>query len=159
MVNTGVVRKIDNLGRIVLPKELRYSFGINSGDDFEILIDNDSIVLRKYYRLDNFKNRIKELIDNINSLNEYNVLLIQNNIINIKDNKIDLSNMLNMRKILVNDSNISNIVNSNNILFPIIVDGDLICGLLIYGNENIEIMKRDINLISMFVKNIILNKM
>lgn len=159
MVNTGVVRKIDNLGRIVLPKELRYSFGINSGDDFEILIDNDNIILRKYYRLDNFKNRINELIDNINSLNEYNVLLIQNNIINIKDNKIDVSNLLNMRKIMINDSNISNIIKSNNILFPIIVDGDLVCGLFIYGNENIEIMKRDINLISMFVKNIILNKM
>lgn len=157
MINTGVIRKIDNLGRIVLPKEIRYSFGINSGDDFEIIIDNDNIILKRYYRLDNFKDRINELINNINNLNEYKVLLIENN--NFKNNKIDVSNKLNMRKILVNDNNIYNVIKSNNILFPVIVDGDLVCGLLIYGNENIEIMKRNINLIGLFVKNIILNKM
>ena len=45
MKSTGIVRKIDELGRIVLPKELRKSLNINSGDDFQISIDENKIIL------------------------------------------------------------------------------------------------------------------
>ncbi|MBG9786916.1 AbrB/MazE/SpoVT family DNA-binding domain-containing protein [Brevibacillus laterosporus] len=44
----GIVRKIDDLGRIVLPKELRDSNGLPSGTPMEIFVDGDRIVLRKY---------------------------------------------------------------------------------------------------------------
>ena len=49
MSNSGIIRKIDNLGRIVLPKELRYALNINSGDDFEIYINGEEIILKKYF--------------------------------------------------------------------------------------------------------------
>jgi AbrB family looped-hinge helix DNA binding protein len=48
MKATGVVRHIDNLGRIVIPKELRNTRGIKDGDAIEIFVDGDCIVLRKY---------------------------------------------------------------------------------------------------------------
>lgn len=48
MKATGIVRKIDELGRIVLPIETRKVLGINTKDPVEIYMDNDSIVLRKY---------------------------------------------------------------------------------------------------------------
>lgn len=48
MKATGVVRHIDNLGRIVIPKELRNTRGIKDGDSIEIFVDGDCIVLRKY---------------------------------------------------------------------------------------------------------------
>ena len=48
MNQTGIVRKIDQLGRIVIPKELRNTLEINDFDPIEILMDNDNIVLRKY---------------------------------------------------------------------------------------------------------------
>lgn len=48
MKSVGVVRKIDELGRIVLPKELRLSLGINEGDQMEIYVEGDSVLLRKY---------------------------------------------------------------------------------------------------------------
>lgn len=48
MKATGIVRKIDELGRIVLPKETRNILNINTKDPVEIYMDNDSIVLRKY---------------------------------------------------------------------------------------------------------------
>ena len=48
MKSTGVVRKVDELGRIVLPKELRTILGINEKDSIEIFTDNDRIVLQKY---------------------------------------------------------------------------------------------------------------
>lgn len=45
---TGIVRKIDELGRVVIPKELRRVYGIKEGDAMEIFVDNDEIILRKY---------------------------------------------------------------------------------------------------------------
>jgi transcriptional pleiotropic regulator of transition state genes len=47
MKDTGMARKVDDLGRIVLPVELRRLHGIKTGDALEISVDGDSIVLRK----------------------------------------------------------------------------------------------------------------
>ena len=44
----GVVRKVDELGRIVIPKELRRTMNINVGDALEIFNDSEQITLRKY---------------------------------------------------------------------------------------------------------------
>lgn len=48
MKSTGIVRSIDELGRIVLPMELRKTMDINSKDKLEIYVDGDSIVLKKH---------------------------------------------------------------------------------------------------------------
>ena len=48
MKSTGVVRKVDELGRIVLPKEIRTVLDINQKDSMEIFIDEDRIILQKY---------------------------------------------------------------------------------------------------------------
>lgn len=48
MKSTGIVRKVDELGRITLPIELRRSLGLGEKDPVEIFIDGDKIVLKKY---------------------------------------------------------------------------------------------------------------
>ncbi|MBE6679042.1 MAG: AbrB/MazE/SpoVT family DNA-binding domain-containing protein [Ruminococcaceae bacterium] len=48
MKSTGIVRKIDALGRIVLPIELRKHMDIATGDDIEIFVEGNSIILEKY---------------------------------------------------------------------------------------------------------------
>ena len=48
MKATGIVRKVDELGRIVLPIELRRTLDISERDPLEIYVDGESIVLRKY---------------------------------------------------------------------------------------------------------------
>ncbi|MEG0440622.1 MAG: AbrB/MazE/SpoVT family DNA-binding domain-containing protein [Solibacillus sp.] len=48
MKSTGIVRKLDDLGRIVIPMELRRTFDINEKDSMEIFIDGEEIILRKY---------------------------------------------------------------------------------------------------------------
>ena len=48
MKSTGVVRKIDELGRIVLPVEIRRTLNIEVKDPVEIFIDDDAIILKKY---------------------------------------------------------------------------------------------------------------
>lgn len=49
MKATGVVRRIDDLGRVVLPKELRYTMGIETGDALEVFVMGNDIVLKKYH--------------------------------------------------------------------------------------------------------------
>ena len=48
MKSTGIVRKIDELGRVVLPIELRRTMNLEVRDPVEIFMEGDSIVLRKY---------------------------------------------------------------------------------------------------------------
>ena len=48
MKETGVVRKVDELGRIVLPIELRRTLDIDQKDSLEIYVDEDTIILKKY---------------------------------------------------------------------------------------------------------------
>ena len=48
MKSTGVVRKVDELGRIVLPIELRRTLDIAEKDALEIYVDGDQIILKKY---------------------------------------------------------------------------------------------------------------
>ncbi|MNJ78590.1 putative transition state regulator Abh [compost metagenome] len=48
MKPAGVVRKVDQLGRIVLPKSLRKRYQMNEGDPVEILVQGDHIILERY---------------------------------------------------------------------------------------------------------------
>ena len=47
MKSTGIVRKVDELGRIVLPIELRRNLDINEKDALEIFVDDDKVILKK----------------------------------------------------------------------------------------------------------------
>jgi len=48
MKSTGIVRRIDELGRVVLPVDLRRAFDLDVRDPVEVFVDEDSIILRKY---------------------------------------------------------------------------------------------------------------
>lgn len=63
MKSTGVVRKVDELGRVVLPIELRRIFDINEKDALEIFVDDDKIILKKYEPADIFNGSMDDLID------------------------------------------------------------------------------------------------
>lgn len=48
MKSTGIVRKVDELGRVVIPIELRRTLDIEEKDALEIFVENDQIILKKY---------------------------------------------------------------------------------------------------------------
>ena len=48
MKSTGIIRKVDELGRVVIPIEIRNQFNIAEKDPIEIYVDGSSIVLKKY---------------------------------------------------------------------------------------------------------------
>ena len=63
MKATGIIRRVDDLGRIVLPKEIRRKFGITDGIPMEIFTNSDGIVLKKY-------NTSEELLSVVSVLEE-----------------------------------------------------------------------------------------
>lgn len=62
MKSTGIVRKVDELGRIVLPIELRHTLGIDPKDTLEIYVDEDTIILRKYEPACIFCDNAKDIV-------------------------------------------------------------------------------------------------
>ena len=63
MKSTGIVRKIDELGRIVIPIEIRRTLDITEHDAVEIFTDENKIVLQKYIDKDIFDGSEEDLID------------------------------------------------------------------------------------------------
>ena len=62
MKSTGIVRKLDELGRLVIPKELRRTLGIDVKDPLEIYVDGESIILKKYAPACIFCNEANDVI-------------------------------------------------------------------------------------------------
>lgn len=75
MKATGVVRRIDDLGRIVIPKEIRRNFKINEGDSLEIFVDNNGIVLKKYSLLDEMVESALDLVDVVYRVYNKNIII------------------------------------------------------------------------------------
>ncbi len=62
MKSTGIVRKVDELGRVVLPIELRRTLNIAEKDALEIYVDGESIILKKYEPACIFCSNAKDVI-------------------------------------------------------------------------------------------------
>ena len=65
MKDTGIVRRIDDLGRIQIPKELRCRLHIIEGDPLELYVENDSIVFKKYDASETIKHVLDRTTDHI----------------------------------------------------------------------------------------------
>ena len=149
MKSTGVIRRIDELGRIVIPKEIRRNLGIRDGENVEIFTESDSIILKKYYRLTTSSDLASSLCEIINNELGYKMLItdrekviavsgLENNIINKKLSKEHLE-IIEKREINEKLNYNLNIEESeligNFIFIPIISLNDSI-GLVIMYNKN-----------------------
>ena len=72
---TGIVRKIDNLGRVVIPKEIRKKMQIDNGNTLEIFVDKDDTVILKKYSPVKEMNNLKGYIDTLEETTECEVLI------------------------------------------------------------------------------------
>ena len=68
-MRTGIVRRIDDLGRIVIPKEIRHSFGIVENDPIEISVTEEGVLLTKYIP----GNEVEKAADMLGSILKNNV--------------------------------------------------------------------------------------
>jgi len=63
MKSTGIVRRVDELGRVVIPIELRRTLDIAEKDALEIFVDGEKIILKKYNPADVFTGSLEDLIE------------------------------------------------------------------------------------------------
>ena len=152
MVNTGLVRKIDELGRIVIPKEIRRNLAIKDGEEMEIYIDENSIILKKFQRLLSFKELVRNYVNIFNKIipisllitdRESIILVNKNEYKDIEHKKIssNLSKIFDERK----DGVGLNLNVSENIVIkgffyikPIILNTDLVGSIICVSDKEID---------------------
>lgn len=75
MAKSGITRRIDELGRIVVPKEIRYNLGIRDGEPLEIYIENKSIIIKKYSQVENIKDISQNICEIISDICEIDIII------------------------------------------------------------------------------------
>ena len=75
MKSTGVVRRVDDLGRIVIPKEIRRTLRIRDGESLEIFVDREMIALKKFSTMTDMDDISKQLVDIVNTVTHQNVFI------------------------------------------------------------------------------------
>ena len=149
-MKTGVIRRIDELGRIVIPKEIRRSLRIKEGESLEILVENESIILKKYSLMKNLNDFAQNITDSIKSFIKNTVLICDTDSIiavsgdlkkQLLNKKIgsDLEIKLNRREEMLEKHKksikISDEIECCYAVSPIIVNSDVIGLVMIIGDE------------------------
>lgn len=75
MKTTGIIRRIDDLGRIVIPKELRRTLRIKNGDSLEIFVDNEDIILKKYSPMESIEEAASKYVDSFTQVIKHSVIV------------------------------------------------------------------------------------
>lgn len=161
MKPTGIVRKIDELGRIVLPKEMRKCLNINTGDDFQIRLEDEKIILEKYSYLKNYEQEILSIINCFISETTYDISLVVNSKIINKNNEIidqKLDRLIQERKVFECKNieelelNKNLIIEGRYIILPIVVNSDLLGSLIIVSKDDIISIEKTSKLLLKLIK-------
>ena len=161
MAKTGITRRIDDLGRIVIPKEIRKNLRIKDSEELEISVQDDKIIISKFDYLKQDK-VIGCLLYNLGKVLNRNILftsrdkvidyyLYHKDEIKIIELNDDIIKLIEERKVISSDV-INNVSLCNEcsalqyIICPLVINGDLIGSIIIYGKERIN--KQDNELIT-----------
>lgn len=151
-MSTGIVRRIDELGRIVIPKEIRKALRIRVGENLEISVDGEIITLKKFSMMNKITDLAQELTDSIYTFMKYNIIItdrshviacsgpLKKEILN-KNLSNELIEMLDKRTKII-ESHLKNIsivekneLNGSYITNPIIKDGEIIGMIIVFSDE------------------------
>ncbi len=156
MQETGIVRRIDELGRVVIPKEMRKTLRIKEGDPLEIYTDRENLIFKKYSPITSISDFFKTVADSIYELTEKICIITDNDaVLFVSKNKIKeifgkkvsnkLIEVLNNRKssILsrIDGGSIIPICDEqdfqveNQIIVPIISNGDCFGSCILIDND------------------------
>ena len=164
MKTTGMVRRVDSLGRIVIPKEIRKVLKIKENEQVEINVLDDSIVLNRYSELDEYDISLTNLIDVIKDVYDKDILVTNlNSFVLAADNFKELigleispylSRVLDERKDIKEDKKINLSLNEASdeidkayIIKTIIKNGDTVGLLILLSDNNLD--DNDSNLFSL----------
>lgn len=153
MKSTGIIRRIDDLGRVVIPKEIRKNLNIKENDSLEIFIEGENIILKKYSNLSKVEKLFNKYINILSEITNNSVVITdREKVLATSKNEEKLvgkeissyiDNILESRnKILSNDNRgleitKGNILEGNYYILPMIVNGDIYGLLIIISNSEI----------------------
>ena len=155
MKATGIIRRIDELGRIVLPKDIRRSLNLKVGTPLEIYIDGKTLLLKEYSQMNNLKQSSTDIVDCISSNLECDCFITDTNKVicscgkckkEVLDSKIStvLSNIMEERKCVIHNKTSKTklqLVSSNiqefcsAIICPVLVNGDVLGTIVCLSNN------------------------
>lgn len=158
MKATGIVRRIDDLGRVVIPKEIRRTMRIHEGDPLEIFTSKDGeVIFKKYSAVGDLANFATEYAEALNKISGYSTAITDKDVIisvsgtgkkDLSDKKISnkLEDIMRERiSVTSKNKHTENIhVSSENdkyfchIVIPIISEGDAIGSVAIFSNREDE---------------------
>lgn len=154
MKSTGIIRRIDDLGRVVIPKEIRKNLNIKENDSLEIFIDGENIILKKYSNLSKVEKLFNKYINILNEITSNSVIITDREKVLATTKKEEkligkeisayLDNILESRnKVLSNDNRgleitKGNILEGNYYILPMIVNSDINGLIIIISNNEIR---------------------
>ena len=87
MVETGMIRRVDELGRVVIPKEMRKTFRIKEGEPLEIFADKENLILRKYSPIEEAKDYAQSVGQALFEITEKAVIITDRDKVIFSSNK------------------------------------------------------------------------
>ncbi len=167
MKATGIVRRIDELGRIVIPKEIRRNLGIKANEQLEIFVDNDSIILKKFSDFTNLGKIANFLVEIMGSSFDKNIMISDRSKVLAASSKYKkdyvgealssyVEDIMNDRKKVI-ESSLSRVEFINNteivtsyIIAPIIVNSDIL-GAIFLLNDKVSVSEEDEKVVNFIV--------
>lgn len=168
MKSTGVLRRIDELGRIVIPKEIRKNLKIKDGESLEIFINDDAVILKKYSYMSDLHDIAQNCSDSFYDVVKNDILITDLDKViaasgSLKKKYLDkeisnnISSMIKKRTTTIDDSKDIEIVNGTNeecnfIVSPVVSSGDAVGSVIILSDSNItDLIIKTSNFISKFL--------
>jgi len=151
---TGVVRRIDDLGRVVIPKEIRRNLRIREGDSLEIYVDNQGdVILKKYSPVEDLSEFSQQYADALYMAIQKDIIICDRDLIvaataNYKKKYVQkkisdqLEKFMNSRTAKVERENSELEVSEDKKEFhqfalqPILSNGDCVGAVIVIGNDN-----------------------
>ena len=94
MKATGIIRRIDDLGRVVIPKEIRKNLRIKEGDNLEIFVSGEEVILKKYSMMNKINDLAFELTDSIYTFMKHSIFITDTDTVIVIDTEKDCASLL-----------------------------------------------------------------
>ena len=165
MKSTGITRRIDDLGRIVIPKEIRKNLKIKENEVLEILINNDEIILKKFSPFNDSEKVLSDYIKVINDMTGNDVIItdrdkvilsskrLEERLLNkklseyvndlIENRSIFLSNDMKGIEVIDNEK-----IKQNYYFIPFIIDSDVVGSIIMFSSKEFDENSKSLLLIA-----------
>lgn len=155
-------KRIDELGRIVIPKQIRNMFKIKNFDELELFVENDSIVIKRSIGIEMYKEKIGRLLEFIKKFNDFDmfVALGQTVVVSTYDGIVSGSDFLLGDNSIGNDvvlkfcNSIGEVTEYGSYCLPIIIDSNNLGQIYFVNNKQVydkELLKEIRDLIVDFI--------